>query len=212
MGEPLKRNIGYLDSVHTNMSFPLDEFTCETIRKHFRRKKLEWSEDYFIQVLETSSYKHDIYWAVIALRDCGTSKSVPALKAKLLYPMRDVMSTSILTIAHIAGAAESSFYGEALLNPKYREKGYAMWAIRVAADQRAAEAVLSYFRKNMSKIRLGKLYNATLADGLEYLQKYIDTQPGVSEFFQQIDECWESLAEGERQEISRRVSYYSVRK
>ena len=126
--------------------------------------------------------------------------------------MRDVMSTSILTIAHIAGVAESSFYGQALLDPKYPEKGYAMWAIRVAADQRASEAVLSYFGKNLSKIRRGKLYNATLADGLEYLQRYLETQPGVIEFFEQIDRCWESLAEGERQEISKRVAYYRARK
>jgi hypothetical protein len=212
MSAQLKRSVGLLRICSTDMSFPLDEFTCGIIRKHFRRKNLEWSEDYFIQVLETSSHKYDIYWAILALRDCGTSKPVPALKAKIHYPMRDVMSTSILTIAHIAGAAESSFYGEALLDPKYPEKGYAMWAIRVAADQRAAEAVLSYFRKNMSKIRRGKLYNATLPDGLEYLQRYLETQPGVSEFFQQIDACWESLAEGERQEILKRVTYYCVRK
>jgi hypothetical protein len=55
------------------MPFPNDETTRRFIERHFRRKNLIWSEDYFIHVLETSEKKYDTYWAVIALRDCGTS-------------------------------------------------------------------------------------------------------------------------------------------
>ena len=119
------------------MPFPLNEQTRQFVRNHFRRKNLEWTEDYFLNVLESSDRKRDVYWAVLALRDCGTARSIPHLVAKLNYPMQDVKCTSILTIAHIAGPAETELYARALLDPKYREKGYAMWAIRDAADERA---------------------------------------------------------------------------
>jgi hypothetical protein len=188
--------------------FPLNDHTRRSIRDHFRRTNLEWTEDYFLDVLEKFKRKHDIYWAVLALRDCGTARSIPFLSAKLHYPMQDVKCTSILTIAHIAGAAETELYAHALLDPTYREKGYAMWAIRDAADSRAVDAVVSYFRKNMSKIRKGKLHNATLPDGLDYLQQYADTDHRVTALFADIMECWACLAEGERKTIAERVPYF----
>ncbi|SRR5258706_9555662 len=108
------------------MPFPLSPGSRAAIEHHFRWKKLAWEESYFGNVLESSTSKHDVYWAVLALRDCGTLASIPALKAKMDYPMQDVKCCAILTIAHIAGSAETSFYADALLNPEYREKGYAM--------------------------------------------------------------------------------------
>ena len=190
------------------MPFPLNDQTRQFVRDHFRRKNLEWTEEYFLNVLDTSERKHDIYWAVLALRDCGTVRSIPHLVAKLDYPIQDVKCTSILTIAHLAGAAETELYARALLDPQYREKSYAMWAIRDAADERAVEAVISYFRKNLSKIRKGKLHNVSLPDGLDYLQRFADTNPEVLALFADIQNCWAQLAEGERKTISERVPYF----
>jgi len=48
---------------------------------------------------------------------------LPALKAKLHYPMQDVSAASILTIAHIAGPFETDCYAKALLDPTYKAKG-----------------------------------------------------------------------------------------
>jgi hypothetical protein len=190
------------------MPFPINDSTRKLIHRHFRRKNLEWTEDYFLDVLENSKSKYDIYWAVLALRDCGTSRSIPYLSVKLYYPMQDVKCTSILTIAHIAGASETELYARALLDPKYREKGYAMWAIQDAADERAIEAVISYFRKNLSRIRSGRFHNGTLPDGLDYLQRFIDTKPEILGFFEDIRNCWKQLAEGERKTILERVPYF----
>jgi hypothetical protein len=92
------------------MGFPLDDDAKRTIQHHFRRKKLIWSEEYFVSVLDTSEKRFDIYWAVLALRDCGTVQSIPALKKKLFYPMQDVKCAAILTIAHIAGASATDLY------------------------------------------------------------------------------------------------------
>jgi hypothetical protein len=174
------------------------------IERHFRRKDLRWTEEYFVAALD-SPRKHDVYWATIALRDCGTMQCVPALRAKLSYPMKDVKCTSLLTIAHLAGASETPLYAEALLDASYPEKGYAMWAIRDAADERAVDAVLAYFRQNRAKIRRGELTNATLPDGIDYLSRYAETRPAIHEFFGDIRLVWTSLASGERNEIIKRV-------
>ena len=186
------------------MPFPLDSFTRTMVEHHFRRKKLEWTEDYFLQALDSHS-KHHVYWAVLALRDCGTARSVPALRAKLGHPMQDVKCTAILTIAHIAGANETLLFGEALLSAPYKEKGYAMWAIRDAADARAVEPVLTYFQKNRAKLRRGALVNGTLPDGVQYLNRYVTFQPAIRSFFDEVRSAWERLAAGEREEIIKRV-------
>lgn len=192
-----------------NMPFPLSEHIRKAIQHHFRRKNLVWDEAYFVNVLKTSENKHDIYWAVLALRECGTVNCIPPLKEKLNYPMQDVKCTSILTIAHIAGTAETPFYAEALLSSDYREKGYAMWAIKDAADSRAVEAVLGYFKKNRSKLKNGKLTNATLADGLEYLEQHLNENDEILSFFAEVEGLWVKLPQGERAEIARRVKFFS---
>jgi hypothetical protein len=186
------------------MPFPLDDFTRTTIQHHFRRKKLEWTEAYFVNVLETSEKKYDVYFATIALRDCGTERCIPALKAKLNYSMQDVKCTSILTIAHIAGARETSLYAESLLDPTYKEKGYAMWAICDAADERAVDAVLTYFKKNLAKLRNGTLHNGTVGRGFEYLHKHAD-DPEVAQFFSKIKGIWIDLDQRTKLEINNRL-------
>lgn len=186
------------------MPFPLDSFTRTMVERHFRRKTLEWTEDYFLRALDSSS-KYDVYWAVLALRDCGTTRCIPALRDKLDHPMRDVKSTSILTIAHIAGASETLLFAEALLSPSYREKAYAMWAIRDAADGRAVDSVLAYFKKNMAKLRRGELVNGTLVDGLEYLGRHASGQQPIRAFFLQVVSAWDRLPSGERDDILKRM-------
>lgn len=192
------------------MPFALSDHTREAVQHHFRRKNLVWNESYFLQILANSASKHDIYWAVLALRDCGTSNSIPALKEKLFYPMQDVKCCSILTIAHIAGAEETPLYAELLANPEYRNKGYAMWAIKDAADSRAIDSVLSYFKKNRAKLKSGKLTNGTLVDGLEYLQKYLGKNEAISSFFSEVKDFFANLVQGERSEITKRVCYFSA--
>ena len=186
------------------MPFPLGDVTRSMVERQFRRKNLEWTEDYFLRALDSPS-KHDVYWAVLALRDCGTLRAVPALREKLTYPMRDVQTTALLTLAHIAGASETPFFGDTLLSSDYRDKGYAMWAIRDAADVRAVDAVLAYFRKNMAKLRRGALVNGTLPDAVEYLSRHLSARPAIREFFAEIRSAWDRLPPGERQEVLKRV-------
>lgn len=192
------------------MPFPVSDSLKQAIRDHFKRRNLVWSEDWFIEVIQTSERKYDIYWSVIALRDCGTSLCVPTLKNLLRYPMQDVKCCSLLSIAHVAGPSETVFYAETLLDKTYREKGYAMWAIRDAADHRAINSVLEYLHVNRSKWKRGNMTNATLPDALEYLSAFYDTDPRIPNVFADVTDAWERISEGDRKELARRIPYFSL--
>lgn len=193
------------------MPFPIDESTRDTILHHFRKKQGVWDEAYFVKMLQTANDKYDVYWSGIALRDCGTTACIPALTDKLQFPMQDVKCGAMLTIAHVAGDSETPLYADALIGTSFRDKGYAMWAIRVAADARAVDAVLTYFKKNKARLKQGKLANATLADGLEYLDKYRTSNPEIAALFEEVDAVWPNLPEADRRDISKRLPYFAGR-
>lgn len=187
------------------MPFPLTDQAY--YREHFRKKGISWTEESLTGVLgDPQSSKWDVYYAVMALRDCGTTRSVEALKSVLYYPKQDVKCTAVLTIAHVAREAETPLYASLLLDPKYREKVYAMWAILDAADERAVDAVLEYFKRNKSQLRRGELTNGTVSKGLEYLQKLIDQDHRITEFFREVLGFLPNLCE--RGDIVERVAFF----
>ena len=187
------------------MPFPLDDQNY--IREHFRKKGLSWTEEHLIGVLENpQSSKWDVYYAVLALRDCGTMCSLDALKAVLRYPMQDVKCTSVLTIAHIARESETPLYANLLLDTTYREKAYAMWAILDAADERAIDAVLEYFKRNRKKLLRGELANGTVPKGLEYLEKFIDRDLRIGELFGDVLQSLPKLSD--KDEIREQVKFF----
>jgi hypothetical protein len=192
------------------MPFPISEDIRETVRHHFRKKQLVWEEAYFVNVLQTSADKFDVYWSVIALRDCGTQACLQALQDKFTFPMQDVKCGAILTIAHIAGAEATPVFVDALVGTSFRDKGYPMWAIQDVGDERAVEPVLGYFKKNQAKLKSGKLTNNTLVDGLDYLAKYRATNAAVAGFFDEVTGFWSNLPQPERSEISKRVPFFAA--
>jgi len=69
--------------------FSLDASNKEATKDHFRRNKaFSWSEEFFLSAINIAKSKYDVLWAVIALRDCGTQKSLSALKALSSTPCR----------------------------------------------------------------------------------------------------------------------------
>ena len=187
------------------MPFPLEgnNVSVGFIERHFRRRGFAWSEDFFLSVLNAPRSKYDVYWSAIGLRRVGTQRSIPVLLKFLTYPMQDVKTVSILTIAHLGGASATPLLAGALLNPKYREKDYAMWAIFDAADERAIPAVLDYFAKNRAKLRAGKLW--AFGYGLRYLSKFVDTVPTVGSFIDEIPTYWNRLPQGTRLEMKKHL-------
>jgi len=172
---------GAIHRWESDLPFPLSVNSRSIVEGHFKRKGLKWEEDFFLEML-ASANKHDVYFAVIALRDCGTYRSVEPLKGLLHHPMQDVKATSILTIAHIAGARETAFYVQALLDPAYSPKTYALWAMEDCADERAADAVLQYFKRNRSRIKSGKFDLHALNHGVNYLSRVRGTSAEFLEF------------------------------
>lgn len=187
------------------MPFPLDSGTEGFVELHFRKRQFRWDEDYFISVLEHPRSKHDVYRAAIALRKVGTDKSIGPLRALLTFPMQDVKCVAILTIAHIARERATPILSLALLDPLYREKAYAIWAINDAADERAIPAVLEYFSKNKSKLKNGRLTNGTFVAGVEFLSKHAENHPEVQSFLNRVPTFWNKLLVGERTEVRKRL-------
>lgn len=184
------------------MPFPLDT-TQDFVERHFRKRKFVWSEDFFLSVLNEPRSKYDVYWSALGLRKVGSHRSIPILVNLLAYPMKDVKCVAILTIAHIGGASVTPLLADALRSPDYREKGYAMWAILDAADDRAIPAVLQYFSKNRAKLRAGKL--DTFGDGTRYLSKFMNSSADARAFVEGISTYWSRIPEGTRVEIKKHL-------
>ena len=163
--------------------FSLDASDKEAIKDHFRRNKaFSWSEEFFLSAINTAKSKYDVYWAVIALRDYGTRKSLPALKALSKYPMQDVKACAVLTIAQIAGAAETPYFVQVLEYPlSGRNKVYALWAIGVAGDERALESVERYVRKNKKKLQAEGMDPRAQQEVLTFLYR-VDASSLLQEF------------------------------
>jgi hypothetical protein len=190
------------------MPFPNNNFTKNIIEKYFERKRIPYTEDAFINVLQSAaSSKMDVYWATIGLRDVGTAKCIPFLKEKLHYPKQDVKDCSVLTIAHIAGSAETEFYISAFKDKKTR-KGYPIWAILDAADHRAVEVMMDYVRDALRKIKRG-VYAGDYLDAMKYLGRFSGADPRIVPLFADILGQWEKLQPGIQEQLRNHVPYFS---
>ncbi len=168
------------------MSFPNNDSVRNTIEKYCKKKKIEYSENSFLSILENDkSGKNDVYMAVIGLRDVGTEKSIEPLKKLLHYPKQDVKDCSILTVCHIAHEKETDYYIEALLDKKTK-KDYPMWAILDSADEKANEAVIQYLSDVYKKWKQPKCEYAGSAflDGLLYLDRFFEKNSDIEKIFQ----------------------------
>jgi hypothetical protein len=122
------------------------EYVIATLRR--RHKDLVCTEDFLLRLIEEKKTKTDVYWSAIGLRSCGTKRCIPALKALADHPSQDVKSVAMLTIAQVAGDAETAYYVECLNNRQYRAKSYALWAIGAVGDSSALDAVHSYVQRS----------------------------------------------------------------
>jgi len=136
------------------MDFSLTDAEAAEFASILRRshKDLLWSEEGLLSLIDRPKSKTDVYWSVIGLRHCGTRRCVPVLKTLATHPMQDIKASAILTIAQVAGSAETAYFAECLVDPKYKVKGYAMWALGVAGDATAMDAVHAYIKKRKREL------------------------------------------------------------
>lgn len=181
------------------MLFQNDDTTRRFIADHFRKRRIPLTEEAILDAIKAPRSKYDVYWGVLALRDFGTARSIPVLKGLLHYPMQDVKDCSLLTIAHIAGASETPFFVEALADRRTR-KGYPMWAIAVAADERAVTAVVDFVNTALRKISRPKPGDPGDAyiSGFRYLARIGLDRPECQTSMVLLQKAWANLPEGHR--------------
>lgn len=184
------------------MPFPLNDYTRRSVERKFQKNgDFSWTEDFFLRVIDTSSSKHDLHGAAMGLREVGTEKALEPLRALMMYPNYDVQATAILTIAHIAGHRGTPVFIEALENPAFRQKGYALWAIADAGDATAIAHVSRYIAKTKSQIKRGRTRQTPVPYIVSYLARVFPTHPEATGMVDQIAEVWLALPEFERKGI-----------
>ena len=179
--------------------FPNTDVKRRFIADHFRKRRTPLTEDAILEAIKAPRSKYDVYWGVLALRDVGTARAVPLLKALLHYPMQDVKDCAVLTIAHIAGASETDFYLSALTE-KGSRKIYPMWAIEVAADARAVPVVVELVDSVLKKAArsTGADPGDAYLTGLKYLARVGLDRSECSSTVALLQRAWANLSEGHR--------------
>ncbi len=154
----------------------------ESCRSGLAKRGIPFTEDALIETLKRRENPWSVFYAVVALRALGTLRAVEPLKQVLKYPKQDVQCASILTIAHLAGSAETPFFISALSDPGYRPKLYALWALEDAGDSRGIPAVSAYLARQIPRAKTAKpngSFFPTISQGLAYLGRFVAEQPGL---------------------------------
>jgi hypothetical protein len=187
--------------------FALTDEDWELVAAHFRRRHILPVEEELIRVLDDPKSKQDVYWAVIALRQVGSLRCIPALKAKLHYPMQDVKDCVLLTIAHLAGEAETPFYVHALEDKRTR-KSYPMWAIEVAGDERAVDPVARYVTGVLKKSPppSAGFAGETYIKALQFLAQFRSERPELEAVFELAREVLPRLPDAHRKQLAALLS------
>ena len=191
--------------------FPNSDTTERFIADHFRKRRTPLTEDAILDAIKEPRSRFDVYWGVLALRSVGTARSIPALKGLLHYPMQDVKDCSLLTIAHIAGASETPFFLEALADTRTR-KAYPMWAIEVAADERAIPAVVAFVNAALRKAARPRPADPGDAyiRGLKYLARVGIDRPECQSAIGLLHKAWAGLPAGHRTALRTALPSHAV--
>jgi hypothetical protein len=125
--------------------------------------------------------------------------------------MQDVKDCSLLTIAHIAGASETPFFLEVLADKRTR-KAYPMWAIEVAADERAVPAVVDFVNTALRKAVRPKPADPGDAyiSGLKYLARLGLDRCECQSSIGLLQKAWANLPEGHRTALRSHLPSHAV--
>lgn len=167
----------------TITDFSKSQEDIEEYIKYFKRRKIDYTEDVLIKTIKNSKVKNEIFFSILALRNIGTDKSIPILKKSCFYKNQDSQSNSILTINQIAKETETEFYGNCLLDARYKQKGYALWALVANSNGNAIEQVTEFLQKQLKKQDDNMGYIST---SICYLNRYKDYEPEINKIFEKV--------------------------
>lgn len=173
--------------------FAIDDNLRKVIKQHFHKAFTEINEAHLMHAIQHPRSKYDVYWAVIGLRDCGTFNCIALLKSLSDYPMQDVKDCALLTIAHIGGASETPYFIHRLQDKG--RKSHLLWAIEIAADQRAIDAVIAFVTPELKKCI--KSDSSACKDGtieaLKYLNRIQLPASQYATFYNLLNTAWAKL-------------------
>jgi len=80
-----------------------------------RHRDFEFSQDWFLSLIEAPRARLDPYWAAIGLRECGSLRCTPALQVLALGSrVRDVRVVALTGVTHLMGAEATPWLMERL--------------------------------------------------------------------------------------------------
>ena len=113
-----------------------------------RHRDFEFSQDWFLSLIEAPRARLDPYWAAIGLRECGSLRCTPALQALALGSrVRDVRVVALTGVTHLMGAEATPWLMERLADKRYGERPWTMVCLGTAGDARALAVVQAYARE-----------------------------------------------------------------
>src|SRR5579862_5110738 len=125
------------------------------LRQCLRRADFEFTEEYFLHVLRTPRNKMNTYWAILALGQIGTDKSIPALKEALLSRRVDTAMVAMTSLSYVAGKKATHTYTDALTGTWYRHKWSALYALQRTCDPLSFPKVSEWVKKKRREIKTG---------------------------------------------------------
>ena len=170
-------------------NWSLDEVN-EFAIDYFKKKKMPYNEDTMIDCLKNQRNKYELYWAILALREVGTMKSVEYLKDIVTYKNLDVQGTSVLTIAKLANGTENGFLGQLLLNKDFRAKWYTTVAFNYKANNKAVPYALEYGLKTIKSSKNQPEVGVLI---VEYLARFAPEDEQSKKIFARINKDFENL-------------------
>lgn len=157
----------------------LDDDLIKFVWKSLESAGYDANEGSLLQAIKDNRSKKTTYYAVLALRKIGSSKSIPALKRLRSYPDEDVIAVHVLTIASIAREKETSYYVELLKDPEFKQKSYPLAALWEVGDSSGLESVVAFSKEVLSD-KVDSRYWDWSVDPL-YLSGYIDKYSRTAE-------------------------------
>lgn len=169
------------------------------IRDYFEEKKLPFTEETMIHCLSQQNNKHELYWAILALRMIGTKRCIEPLKKVATYPNLDVQGLSVMTIAKFANGTENEFLAGLLLDKAFKAKWYAVYAFNFKANNHAVTHAITYGLKTIKSAK-----NKPEAGSLivEYLARFAPENTEAKKIFARINHDFDQLSAEEKSVFS----------
>ena len=171
-------------------NWDLDLNNSTFVKDYFKKKKMPYNEETMIDCLINQRNKHELYWAILALREVGTIKSVEYLKKVVTYKNLDVQGISVMTIAKLANGSENEFLGKLLLDKDFRAKWYVVFSFNYKANEKAVPYALEYGLKTIKSSKnqpeAGRLI-------VKYLARFAPKNEQSKKIFARINKDFENL-------------------